>query len=189
MVKFLDELDVVKKAEKQTETNISCARQNFYSAEEEYKRQLKALKKMTSTYLETGVGRMDNRASYITSAMGFRSGKTYFEALAKELDRPLLYADNGNTYLSGSYTYRSYIQLTVPRNVRSENLVAGLLITAKSCDEPEWAASSLAVHTSDRKWDFYFIESEGKEMYEDFLNMLRESPVARILLKLTPGVK
>jgi hypothetical protein len=143
------------------------------------------LEARTREYLASGVAYNCMKFQSAMSLVGSEP-KDYFKALAKELDRPFIYAydERKHGYWNGSYTYLEYTQLIVPATNRLKNVVAGLNLVA---DQVRMLGQGAEVTTdhSDRTWRFNF-EGDGITVLEDFITTCRDNPVMRITLGVRP---
>lgn len=143
------------------------------------------LEQRTREYLLSGVAY--NCADFQKSmALTGADPKAYFKAMAKELDRPFVYASDEaeHGYFNGQYKYLHYRQLIVPATNRLKNVVAGLNLVADHRGKRGEGYKVTCDH-SDRTWRFYF-EEDGKSVLDDFITTCRDNPVMRITLGVRP---
>lgn len=107
-----------------------------------------------------------------------------FRKMANDLGRPLLRAD---------LTYNERVYLNMPRSTKLDNLASMLLLTSQphklATNGDRWGAhhrtrASLLHDSSEKSWKFLFCRDEGVAMFDQFIETLKNDPVARIILKL-----
>lgn len=184
----LDNFDPLQQALQASEADIVETYTRAKEHEGYRREQMTALRHASQRYLDSGIAFADNTTSLCLSLAGLRE-RDYFEKLASTVGRPFLWAERGTSYCYSSNTYKHvhYIELRVPRNKAMENIVSALLIMAKPLESAgNFRAGPLLVRDNTRSWKFYFVDDEGKTMFDNFAEMCRTNPVARILLKI-PG--
>lgn len=88
------------------------------------------------------------------------------------------------------------IDLSVPKNTKLENVVAGLLLLAQPAEFaelPKWPRQrfesapphDVCLDETPQRWRFLFRSGEGVERYNEWRELCRTCPVNRIILKIT----
>lgn len=139
----------------------------------------------TEDYLNTGVAYSSREFKRAYAIVDSRPSATkeYFQALAKEHDRPLLYADDVD-YQYGHNKYRTIpaIQLQIPGNPKLKPLMVPLSLVAVTGSLTEHPVTT--AH-SDRIWRFNFQDNDaGRSVFNDFRRSCHENKVWRIILRL-----
>lgn len=152
---------------------------------EDAQRALTLIEKATQDYLECGVAVLSEVITLCVLGYMKTTAKQYFEGVAKVLGRPFIYASQKH--------YVGPIELTIPKNTRTENLAAGFLLTAVSYKNKHTARrpssnGSVAKCDGEGYWRFYLHGDEGLQLFKAFVEGCRTNPVNRIVLKLPPRV-
>lgn len=141
----------------------------------------------TKDYRETGVAFVDPllRHAFTLFDASALAPKHYFQALAKEHERPLLYAEDLQMqgYIGGKYRHIDLVQLTIPASSRLRGATAGLSLVASP--GPVYEHPVTTAH-SDRLWRFNFVGDDGMAVFHEFRNTCRTNRTMRVMLKLGP---
>jgi hypothetical protein len=152
------------------------------------------LETRTQDYIESGIAYNTTALQTAFNIIHDSDVKGYFKKLAKELDRPFVYAEDtkDHAYYKGRYQYIEFTELTVPATNRLKGVVAGLNMVANP--RGERTVDDVIARHSERTWRFEF-SPEGRHVLLDFIKTCRDNPVLRITLGvrlsptdlLTPG--
>lgn len=141
----------------------------------------------TEDYLRTGIAVLYTDLTGHFHRLPDRKPKAYFKELAKELGRPLIFAEESREsqydHVNGGWKYTPVVELTVPATERLKNAVAGLNLLAVP-DTRENAEAAVIAHHSERTWRFKFRGVEGIAQFTAFREFCRTNRVMRVVLRI-----
>jgi hypothetical protein len=142
----------------------------------------------TDDYLRSGIAVLSTDLTKHFNRLPDRKPKAYFKELAKELDRPLIFAEESRESrygpsVKGNWKYTPVVDLTIPATERMKNAVAGLSLLAVPNSRENESAPVVSNH-SERTWRFKFRGVEGIAQFTAFREFCRTNRVMRVVLRI-----
>jgi len=139
-----------------------------------------------TVFLRSGVFKISTAAIEAFDGMNFplRSG---FKDLARQYGRPYVRAETYIARINYNNVQRAVIDLKVPNTKRLQALVSPLLLAAVKVQNLHAAlgqSGALFLNETSGTWNFWFMDHQGRELFDSFVDRCSTDPACRIILKL-----
>lgn len=137
-------------------------------------------------FMQTGIAFIPERLQTYLNHWIEQGADSYFRTVARETGRLPLIAMAQRNYVRSLNQHVESVFLTMPKQKRLKNVMAGMLLVSQECtnDAAALAVSPVGRHDSKGLWRLYFNGDQGRDIFDEFRERCSTDPVMRCVLRL-----